>query len=213
MTDHASDLADKLAIAELAQIERLARDRNQWELMADSYISEGSRVFLSWFDGDAGAFIAASRAMNAEPGGPAIHSNGPTLVELNGDRALAETPCAILFRRVFDGVECDMTAYCRHHSRVVRVGGLWRLCTLVGVYEKNTLTPVVPGVVPEIDTEVLAGLRPSYNYQTYLRAQQGKRFHDDRPGIDRPDLVDRFLTAERRWLAGEDVPLGVVADG
>lgn len=206
-------LVDRLAIADLAQIERLARDRRQWELMADCYHPDGSRVFLSWFDGTAEDFIAGSRRMGEEPGGHAIHSLGPTMVRIAGDRALADTGCTILMRRVFEGVECDMTSYCRHHSRVERFGDGWRLRTLVGVYEKNALAPVVPGTAPVLDLDRLAGFRRSYDYQAYHRAQSGKQVFDDRPGLDRPDLVARFLDAEERWLAGEDVPLGVGSDG
>ncbi|WP_214102620.1 nuclear transport factor 2 family protein [Acrocarpospora catenulata] len=204
----ASEWLDKLVIAELAQTERVARDTRRWDLMADCYHPD-SRVFLSWFDGTAAEFIAASKAMGEEPGGHAIHSLGPTLVRVAGDRALADTPCAILFRRVFAGVECDMTSYCRHYSRVERVEGRWRLRSFVGVYEKNTLAPVVPGQVPAIDTAKLATFRASYAFQAYFRAQQGKPVNDDRPGLDRPDLVERFHDAEDRWLAGADVPLGV----
>ncbi|WP_432841709.1 nuclear transport factor 2 family protein [Dactylosporangium sp. CA-092794] len=207
-----ADFADKLAVAELAQTERAARDAQRWELMAGCYHPDDNRVFLSWFDGTAAQFIAASRAMAAEPGGHAIHSLGPSLVRVAGDRALVETPCAILFRRTFAGIECDMTAYCRHHSRVRRVAGRWRLVSFVGVYEKNTLVPVLPGTAPALDAAKLAGYRASYAFQSYFRAQEGKPVHHDRPGVDRPDLVARFLDAEDTWLSGADVPLGVGAD-
>jgi hypothetical protein len=208
VSSRSEEWLDKLAIAELAQTERNARDNRQWDLMAECY-HPGSRVFLSWFDGTAAAFIAASKVMGEEPGGHAIHSLGPTLVRISGDRALADTPCAILFRRVFDGLACDMTSYCRHHSRVERVEGRWRLRSLVGVYEKNTLAPVIPGQVPAIDSDKLSTFRAGYAFQSYFRAQEGKPVHHDRPGTDRPDLVARFHEAEDKWLAGADVPLGV----
>jgi hypothetical protein len=208
----AAEVMDKLAVAELAQRERAARDDRDWDVMTDCYVPDGSRVYLSWFDGTAEEFIAGSRTMGAEPGGHAIHSLGPSTVRLNGDRALVETPCAILFRRVFAGVECDMTAYCRHHSRVVRLEGGWRLATFVGVYEKNTLVPVIPGTLPAIDHERLATFRPSYAFQAYFRDQEGKKVNHDRPGLDRPDLVRKFRAAEEKWLAGGNVPLGVGDD-
>jgi hypothetical protein len=207
-----TDFLDKLAVSELAQTERAARDTRQWDLMADCFHPDGARVFLTWFDGTAEQFIAASRAMGEEPGGHAIHSLGPSLVRVTGDRALVETPCAILFRRIFAGVECDMTSYCQHHSRAQRVAGRWRLVSLVGVYQKNTLVPVVPGTAPVLDVTALAGFRASYAFQSYFRAQESKPVHHDRPGLDRPDLVARFLDAENKWLSGADVPLGVGAD-
>jgi hypothetical protein len=174
--------------------------------MLDCY-HEDSRVYLSWFDGTAAGFVDASRKMGEEPGGHAIHELGPTLVTVRGDRALADTGCAILMRRMFGGVECDLTSYCRHRSRVERLDGTWRLRTLAGVYEKNTLVPVVPGTIPALDTQRLAGYRQSYHYQCYYREDQGKVPFFDRPGLDRPDLVDNLVKADETWLGGADVPL------
>lgn len=201
-------LADKFLIAELAQAERRARDAKDWELMLDCYHGD-ARIFLSWIDGTAAEFVRRSQRMAEIPGGHAIHHSGATLVQLNRDRALADTPCAILMRRYFDGVECDMTGYCRHRSRVERRAGTWRLLSLTGVYEKNTLVPVLPGTAPKLDERRLAGYRPSYNFQCYHREQQGNTAHADRPGSDRPDLVEVLEAADRAWLAGADVPLGV----
>jgi hypothetical protein len=197
-------------IADLAQRERWARDAQDWALLEESYYPQ-SRIFLTWFDGPAAEFVAASRAMAQVPGGHATHDLGPTLVDVNGDRALADTRCAILFRREFEGVACELTAYCRHVSRVEREDGRWRLRTLVGVYEKNTLAPVVPGTAPRLDLDRLATYRRSYDFQAYHRAQSGHTVHHDRPGVDRPDLMERLVEADRQWLSGADVELGVAA--
>jgi SnoaL-like domain len=204
----AAVLADKALIAELAQAERRARDAKDWRLMLDCYHGDG-RIFLSWIDGSPAEFVTRSRRMAEVPGGHAIHQNGATLVQLSGDRALADTSCAILMRRHFDGVECDMTGYCRHRSRVERRDGTWRLLSLVGVYEKNTLVPVLPGSAPKLDEQRLARYRPSYNFQCYHREQEGNTAFSDRPGTDRPDLVEALESADRAWLAGADVALGV----
>jgi len=202
------DLAGKFLIAELAHTERRARDAKEWQLMLDCYHPD-SRIFLSWIDGTSQEFVTASQRMAERPGGHALHQNGSTLVQLDGDRALADTPCAILMRRLFDGVECDVTGYVRHRSRVERRDGRWRLQTLAGVYEKNTLVPVLPGTAPKLDLRRLAGYRPSYNFQCYHREQEGNTPFSDRPGVDRPDLVTALESADRAWLSGQDVPLGV----
>jgi SnoaL-like domain len=206
----AAEVADKFLIAELAQAERRARDAKDWQLMLDCYHGD-ARIFLSWIDAGPAEFVRRSQRMAEVPGGHAIHQNGVTLVRLSGDRALADTSCAILMRRHFDGVECDMTSYCRHRSRVERRGGTWRLLSLTGVYEKNTLAPVLPGTAPKLDERRLAGYRPSYNFQCYHREQEGNTAFSDRPGTDRPDLVEVLESADRVWLSGADVPLGVGA--
>lgn len=199
---------DKVQVAELAQFERLARDTCQWDAMLDCYY-EDARIYLSWIDGAPKQFVDASRRMAEEPGGHAIHELGPTMVTISGDRALADTSCAILMRREFAGVECDLTAYCRHKSRVERQDDRWRLRSLVGVYVKNTLAPAIPGGVPKIDEQRLASYRASYNYQCYYRAEKGHLPFADRPGLDRPELVDALVSADEAWLTGADVSLGV----
>jgi SnoaL-like protein len=201
-------LADKVLIAELAQAERRARDAKDWQLMLDCYHGD-ARIFLSWIDAGPAEFVRRSQRMAEVPGGHAIHQNGVTLVRLSGDRALADTSCAILMRRHFDGVECDMTSYCRHRSRVERRDGTWRLLSLAGVYEKNTLAAVLPGTAPKLDERRLAGYLPSYNFQCYHREQEGNTAFSDRPGTDRPDLVEALESADQAWLSGADVPLGV----
>lgn len=203
-----AQLVDKLLITELAQTERKARDDKQWQLLEDSYHPD-ARIFLSWFDGSPAEFVAASRRMADRAGGHAIHELGPTLVQLDGDRALADTSCAILMRRVFEGVECDLTGYCRHRSRVERRAGEWRLSSFVGIYAKNTLVPVVPGTAPKLDEARLAGYRSSYDFQCYHREQEGNTPFANRPGLDRPDLVEALEEVDRAWLAGADLPLGV----
>lgn len=201
--DHAlAEQLDKLAIAELAQQERAARDARQWDRLLDSYHPD-SRVSVSWFDGTAAEFVEASRRMVAKPGGGSIHQVGVTLVELSGARALADTGCAILIRCVLEGVECDLTAYCRHRSRVERRDGRWRLCTLIGVYQKDTLVPVNPNVVPKLDVEKLRSYRDSYRHLSYYAAETGYLPSDEKPGIDRPDLVQELITADQAWLRGE----------
>lgn len=201
-------LADKFLIAELAQAERRARDAKDWPLMLDCYHGD-ARIFLSWIDAGPAEFVRRSQRMAEVPGGHAIHQNGVTLVQLNGDRALADTPCAILMRRLFDGVECDLAGYCRHRSRVERRDGTWRLASLVAVYDKNTLVPVLPGTAPALDRQRLARYRPSYDFQCYHREQEGNTAFGDRPGTDRPDLVEALEAADRAWLSGVDAPLGV----
>jgi hypothetical protein len=192
---------DKLAIAELAQRERAARDARDWDTLLDSY-HEDSRVSVSWLDGTAAGFVEASRQMVAKPGGGSQHQVGVPVVDVHGDRAIAETGCAILIRCELDGVEVDITAYCRHHSRVERRDGVWRLRTLIGVYQKDTLVPTNPNNVPPIDEKELAGYRESYKHLSYYAAHTGYEPSDAKPGIDRPDLVRELVDADEAWLRG-----------
>ncbi len=202
------ELVDRQLITELAQGEWARRDARQWDRLLDCYHPD-ARVVVTWFDGSAEEFVQRSRDPAHAGRGRTVHQLGPSLVELDGDRALVDTACAILIRRHVEGVACDVTAYCRHRSRVERLDGQWRLHSLVGVYYKNTLTPVVPGTAPKLDTDRLSRYRPSYDFQCYYREQQGEPVFSNRPGLDRPDLIEKLETADSAWLSGQNLPLGI----
>lgn len=191
---------DKLAVAEVVQTERAARDQGQWARMADCYHPD-SVVSISWIETSGPAFVEASRQAFAA-GVRHMHQMAPTLVTLAGDRALAETGCAILLAGRIGGVEVQVTTQARLHARVERRrDGVWRIAALEAVYNADAIQPAIPGQVPMLDADRLAGYRPTYRFLSYLLAESGKTARPDLPGIDRPDLVDALLAQQRRWLS------------
>lgn len=199
MSDTLAELSDKAAIAELVQTERAARDQGQWDRMAACYHPD-SRVSISWIDCSGPDFVAASKAAFAK-GIRHIHQMAPSIVTLNGDRALAETGCAILLGGRIGDVDVTATTQARLFARVER-RGVWRITQLAGLYLKDALATDAPGVFPALDAARLAAYRPSYRYLSYLLAESGKTARDDLPGIDRPALCEAFYRAEGAWLAG-----------
>ena len=105
------------------------------------------------------------------------------------------------------GEPCDVTAYCRYRSRAERRGSEWGLVCLVGVYLKDTLAPVRPAGHVALDDARLAQYRDSYRFLSYLADERGHPASQDRPGADRPDLVETLLAADAAWLdeMSEDV--------
>ena len=55
-------------------------------------------------------------------------------------------PMAIEFRVELHGVEVDLVSYARGIYRVEQRSGQYKICDLSTVYERDTLTPVVPGI-------------------------------------------------------------------
>jgi hypothetical protein len=194
-------IEDKLAVVEVVQTERAARDQGQWARMAACYHPD-SRVSISWIETSGPEFVIASE--RAFAGGLRhLHQMGPTLVTLAGDRALAETGCAILLGGVIEGTEVLVTSQARLHARVDRRSdGTWRIAMLQAVYFEDALTARIPGQVPAIDATRLAGYRPSLRFLSYLLVESGKTPRPDLAGIDRPDLVDALWAADQAWLAG-----------
>ncbi|MBX3481659.1 MAG: nuclear transport factor 2 family protein [Caulobacter sp.] len=191
--------SDKLAVAEVIQTERAARDQGQWARMAACYHPD-SLVSISWIETSGPEFVAASERAFAA-GLRHLHQMAPTLVTLSGDRALAETGCAILLGGRIGGVEVLVTSHARLHARVERRGdGAWRILRLGAVYFQDAMTARIPGEVPPLDPLRLAAYRPSLRFLSYLLEEGGKTPRADLAGIDRPELVEAMLGSEQAWL-------------
>ncbi len=198
MSGTLADLADRAAVIDLVQTERAARDQGQWDRMAACYHPD-SRVSISWIETSGPDFVAASTAAFAN-GIRHLHRMSPSIVTLNGARALAETGCVILLPgRIGDApvtVSADARLFVRAEKR-----GVWRIARLAALYLADSWA-FEPGVFPAIDRARLAGYRAPYRHLSYLLAESGKQARADLPGLDRPDLCDALYRAEGAWLSG-----------
>jgi hypothetical protein len=73
--------------------ERQGRDRGWWQRMRDAYAPHAA-VAISWFTGSATDFITRSEQM-AESGDRAVHRLAPPVIDMAGDRAVAEVPSVV----------------------------------------------------------------------------------------------------------------------
>ena len=188
-------------VTQLVLRERQSRDRSWYDRMADCF-ADDSVVDMSWFTGSGAEFVRQSRRM-AEGGwgGQSMHRLSPPAIRVRGDRALAELPLAIEFRICVDGVEADLTSYCRSQYRARWIYEAWRIARITSVYERDTLTPSVPGTRLGVDPQELAGYRPSYRCLAWYQARLGIDLRSDLLGDDRPEDVARQYEAETAWLA------------
>ena len=190
---------DEAAIASLIARERHWRDRGEWERMRESFHPR-SRVRLSWFDGTGPDFVTASRTSTR----PATtkHRLSPSVVDVAGGRAFAETSAVVETRTMQDGVEVDLFVYCRYINRLRRDADVWRLASVDTVREKDTMRPVDPGVILQLDPARLASYRPSYRFVSYNLESLGVAPQPDLPGDDRLDLLQPLYAAAENWLRG-----------
>jgi len=198
-------LSDELELFDLVRRERFSRDQRRFAEMAACF-HPGAWVRTTWYDGVGGlAYVEATRSLLGDaPAGPysGKHWVFPAFASVAGDRATVESPAKIFLRDVVGGVEVEIHAYCRFFSRAVRVAGAWKLLTFHVLFEWDELRPVLPGSVPALDAELLAGLRPSYRYLGYMQVQRGVKLNPDLLGDDRwPELV-AFHAREAAWLVG-----------
>jgi len=185
------------AIAQLIYFERHWRDTGQWDKMLTAYHPE-SLVRVTWFQGNGIDFVKASQKLYHQ--GQSKHRLSPTLVQVHGDRALAETSTVIEARGRLGGFEVDTTTSCRLLSKVRRDDGVWRLASLDAIYEKDTLIPVNPSDYLIIDNEILQIYRPSYRFLCYILQSIGRATDQTLAGDDRPDLVAALYADAEAWL-------------
>ena len=200
--DELNILKDKLEISELVRLERFWRDQLEWDKLMDCF-TEDATVCTTWFDGSAREFVDASRDM-AKRGTGAKHLISPTYININGDRAICESPAEIHIRVMLDDVEADIMQYCRFYSRVRRTQVGWKIVTFEGLYQRDTLTPVNPTQNLPVDWDHINSLRPSYRFLNYVLSKGGWDIPDTRIGDDRPDLLDAFYNDANEWLESEN---------
>ncbi|MDT0158041.1 nuclear transport factor 2 family protein [Microbacterium sp. ARD32] len=206
MSGASDDTADRSAIFDLVRRERFARDQRRFDVMRDCF-HDNAWVRTTWYDGIGGqAYVDSTRELLGDVNAQTYsgkHWVLPALARVNGDRALVESPAKI-FSRYDDigGIPADIHSYCRFFSRVVRQHGTWRLLTFHVLFEWDELRPVVPGQVPQLDTDLLGSIRPSYRYLGYAQTLRGVDVNDRLLGDDRwADLV-AFHRGEDEWLGG-----------
>jgi hypothetical protein len=190
---------DTFTAANLVAQERHWRDRGQWDLMASAYEPD-CEIRLAWFVGTTDAFVKASRSGGR--GGVTKHRLSPSIVDVNGDRAVAETSAVVETRTAQDGIEVDLFVHCRYVNRLRRRGGSWRLASVDCICEKDTLLAVHPDEPLKFDRSLLATYRSSYRFLSYNLQSHGISPPSDLPGDDRPELCEPIYSAAERWLRG-----------
>jgi hypothetical protein len=128
---------------------------------------------------------------------------GPSVVKALGDRAIADTDCAVLAIRKMGGAEIAVISYTRVLSRALRTD---EGCLLAGgnvIYIRDMMLRRNPNYLPNLDDPTLVGFRDSYRYLGYVLPQAGHPAKTDLPGFDRPETVVAARAVETRWLQGE----------
>ncbi len=195
--------ADKYDILELIRFERYCRDNALWDEMRKCF-SPDSFVNISWYQGSGDGFVtASSKSPDYAP-----HRVYGGLTWLNGDRAVTILPVSIQTRKVIRGVLCEMTADTRLVFRTERIEGQWYIAGFEGVYDKDSLTPVLPDATLSLGKEMLGKYRESYACLCYMLEMAGLTVHDDLPGRDRPETEAALWAKLDRWLDGGDYTEG-----
>jgi len=122
---------DPQTIYQLIQNWVIWRDGGDWERFKTLW-HEGARMHATWFQGPALDFIKANQE-GWRKGVRIYHSLGGTSIDVQGDRAIAQTKAAVTQRAEVDGVECDVTCTCRFYDFLEKQSGRWGIILRQGV--------------------------------------------------------------------------------
>ena len=193
------DRADKLAIIETVQNWALWRDAGDWERFRGVWHEE-CWMSATWFQGPAEKFIEVSRA-GFDRGVSILHFLGGTCVDLEGERAIAQTKMTISQRAAVDGVLVDVVCTGRFYDFFAKRAGEWRIVRRQPIYEKDRMDPVDPAARLSLDAALLARFPEGYRHLAYLQTRIGYTIKLDLPQLRGP-VVEALYAHGRAWLAG-----------
>ena len=192
------EVADRREIRDLLENWVVFRDAGDWERLRPLWHPDG-RMVATWTEGTGDEFIAISQAGWAK-GMTVLHRLGGTAIDLNGDRALAQTKMTITQRAPVEGVACDVTCAGRFYDFLEKRAGRWGLVLRQSIYELDRLDPVTPGTAPVLDTTLLERFPIGYRHLAYLQTRIGFDVKPNMAGLRGPEVASLYEQGVA-WLA------------
>jgi hypothetical protein len=182
-------------------IERWAvwRDAGDWERFATVWHPEGV-MMATWFQGPFADFIRVTKEGWAK-GVSILHFLGGSAIDIEGERAIAQTKMTISQRGEVDGVLCDVVCTGRFYDFVVRHEGAWKLLHRQPIYEKDRIDPVDPSATVALDKAALAAMPEGYRHLALIQKRIGYTVKMDMPML-KGAVVEELYRRGARWLAG-----------
>jgi SnoaL-like domain len=195
-----SDLVERLAIRDLVENWAVWRDAGDWDRFRTVWHEDGW-MSATWFQGFATDFIRVSKE-GWEKGVSILHFLGGTSIDLNGDRAIAQTKMTISQRAAVHDVMCDIVCTGRFYDFLEKRAGTWGVVLRQPIYEKDRLDPIDPSAELQLDAEKLNGFPVGYRHLAYAQEAIGYRVKRDMPGLTGPKIEELYRHG-RAWLSGD----------
>ncbi len=191
------DIIEKLTITELVQSWAMYRDIGDWERLRRT-VHDDATMTATWYHGSFDGFIDALQA-SWRKGSRSQHFVGSTVLEIQGERAIAQTRMSILVRGLLDGQVVDVTSVGRFYDWVEKRQGTWRIAKRCVIYEKDRLDPVNPQAAIQLDPEMLEKFPEGYRHLAYLQTKSGGVVNPNLPTASGPAL-DQLIAQSHAWL-------------
>lgn len=191
--------AEKRAIRELVENWVVWRDAGFWDRFRTLWHDDGV-MMATWFQGSADEFIRVSKE-GAERGVLILHFLGGSSIEVEGDRAIAQTKMTISQRGPVEGVVSDVVCTGRFFDFLEKRDGRWGMVLRQPIYEKDRIDPLDPSARLELDQTLLDQFPSGYRHLAYLQSRIGYPVKRDMPGLTGPE-VEALYERGRGWLEG-----------
>ena len=193
-----SQAADRLAILQVIGDWVFFRDSGYWDELRGLF-SENGRMTTNSTAGTADEFVAYGRNLRSM-GLLSHHFPGPSLVRINGDKAVAQTVATLMARGAVHGVDVDIWVLLRYLDRLVREPDGWKIEDRHPVYIKDRMDPVVPGTPIDIDHALLQACPTGPRYLIYMARANGVPASPIVPTVlDTPE-GDAIIATAEEWL-------------
>ena len=190
---------DQLAIVEVVHNWALWRDAGDWERFRTVWHDDGWMT-ATWFQGPATEFIKVSKA-GFEKGVSILHFLGGSSVDVNRNRAIAQTKMTISQRGTCEGELVDVVCTGRFYDFFEKRAGRWAIVRRQPIYEKDRMDPVDPAVRIKLDPDLLGSIPEGYRHLGYLQSKLGFQVKRDLPQL-KGAAVEHLYRQGRAWLDG-----------
>jgi len=197
MVNDVEVLLEKQRIREVVENWVVLRDSGQWEKFKTVWHSDGV-MMATWFQGHFEEFIKVS-IEGWNKGVSILHFLGGCSVEVNGDRAIAQTKMTITQRGPVDGVICDVVCTGRFYDFIEKREGRWGVVLRQPIYEKDRLNPLDPAANLQLDQELLNRFPEGYRHLAYIQTKLGFTVKLDMPQLKGP-AVEALYQRGQDWL-------------
>ena len=197
MVNDVEVLLEKQHIREVVENWVVLRDSGQWEKFKSVWHSDGV-MMATWFQGHFEEFIKVS-IEGWNKGVSILHFLGGCSVEVNGDRAIAQTKMTITQRGPVDGVICDVVCTGRFYDFMEKREGRWGVVLRQPIYEKDRLNPLDPAAHLQLDQELLNRFPEGYRHLAYIQTKLGFTVKPDMPQLKGP-AVEALYQRGQDWL-------------
>jgi hypothetical protein len=197
MSNDLEILLEKQRIREVVENWVIWRDSGQWEKFKTVWHSDGV-MMATWFQGPFEEFIKVS-IDGWNKGVSILHFLGGCSVDVNNNRAIAQTKMTITQRGPLDGVICDVVCTGRFYDFMEKREGRWGVVLRQPIYEKDRINPLDPAAKLVLDQDLLQKFPEGYRHLAYIQTKLGFTVKSDMPQLKGP-AVEALYQRGQDWL-------------